>query len=400
MKTSRRTGTALTQEVATLRTRLAEAEDALRAIRGGEVDTVIVAGQQGQQVFTLQGAEHAYRALIESMNEGALTLTGDKVILYANQCFARIVRCPLEQVIGSSFRRFLAPADRPGLRRLMKQSASFGTKVPLLLHGGDGSLQPVQISVQEIDQDGSNSLTIGMVVTDMTEVREHEARLRALTQRVVQAQETERGRVALELHDHITQLLCAVAFRSAALAEKISTRDRPAKLEARALHAMLTRTGQEVERISRNLRPSVLDQLGLDAVLRETCTEFTHRTGLAVQLTCVELNPRLPADTELTLYRILQEALKNIEKHAGAHHVVVDLSQPGDSVQLTIIDNGIGFDSNRRPAARKGVRGLGLLSMNERANYVHGTLTIKSGLRAGTEIIVRVPLVSVTPAAA
>ncbi len=387
-------------ELAALRARLAVADETLLAIRNGGVDTVLVEGKQGPQVFTLQGAEHSYRMLIESMNEGALMLSGDKDILYANQCFARMVCCPLEQVIGSSFRRFLSPADRVSLRRLMKQSATSGSKVPLLLRPRDGLFRPVQISVWEMERNVTGNLTIGMIVTDMTEVREHEVRLRALTQRVVQAQEGERGRVALELHDNITQLLCAVAFRSEALAGKISARDGSARLEARALHEMLGRTAVEVERISRNLRPSVLDQLGLEAVLHQTCTEFTRRTGLVIHLSSVELKMRLHAEAELTLYRILQEALRNVEQHSRARHVSVDLSQAGDSVQLTIIDDGIGFDSNRRPAARKGVRGLGLLSMNERAAYVHGTLTIKSGLGAGTEIVVRVPLVSAAPAAA
>jgi PAS domain-containing protein len=80
------------------------------------------AGKQSSQVFTLEGAEHAYRVLIESMNEGALTLTADKMILYANQCFARMVKCPLEQVMGSSFRRFLSAEDRATLRPLVKRA--------------------------------------------------------------------------------------------------------------------------------------------------------------------------------------------------------------------------------------------------------------------------------------
>lgn len=383
-----------------LRARLARAEETLRAIRRGEVDTVSVAGKQGRQVFTLQGAEHAYRTLIESMSEGALTLTGEKIVLYANRCFARMVRYPLEQVIGGPFRRFLSPADRTDLRRLMKLSAASGAKMPLRLNRSDGSVCPVQISVQEIDRDGAGNFTLGMIVTDMTEVRQNEARLRALTQRVVQAQESERGRVALELHDNITQLLSAVAFRSEALAATLSTRDSAAIREARAMHELIGRTAIEVERISRNLRPSVLDQLGLDAALRETCTEFARRTGLTVALTAAELTERQPADAELALYRILQEALKNVEKHARARHVAVSLTQSAGFVQLTILDDGIGFDSNLRPAARKGVRGLGLLGMDERAAYVHGTLTVKSGLRAGTEIVVRVPRTSVTPAAA
>ena len=84
------------------------------------MDAVVVAGKQGPQVFTLEGAEHAYRVLIESMNEGALTLTTDAVILYANQCFARMVKRPLEQVLGSSFDTFLSAADQAALRPLLK----------------------------------------------------------------------------------------------------------------------------------------------------------------------------------------------------------------------------------------------------------------------------------------
>ena len=102
------------------------------------------------------------------------------------------------------------------------------------------------------------------------------------------------------------------------------------------LREMLGQTAEEVERISRDLRPSVLDELGLVAVLRDTCAEFAERTGVSVKLACVPLTARLPADTELALYRILQEALKNVEQHARARHVTVRLTQQGDFVQLTI----------------------------------------------------------------
>jgi PAS domain-containing protein len=106
-------------ELVRLRTRLTEAEETLRAIRAGEVDAVVVAEKRGARVFTLEGAEHAYRVLIESINEGALTLTMDETILYANQRFAQLVRCPLEQVVGGSLRRFLSTEDRRALRSLM-----------------------------------------------------------------------------------------------------------------------------------------------------------------------------------------------------------------------------------------------------------------------------------------
>lgn len=380
------------REVAELRSRLAEADEALRAIRSGEVDAVVVAGKKGPQVFTLEGAEHAYRVLIESMNEGALTLTADKMILYANQCFARMVKCPLEQVTGSSFRRFLSVEDRATLRLLLKRPDKSGSKIQVLLNAGDGSQMPAQISIRPLAKGDFNRATVGMVVTDMTEARRNEELLRNLTHRVMQAQEAERGDVALELHDHITQLLCAVRFRSQVLADGLSTRDGPSKGEAIKLREMLGKAAKEVERISRNLRPSILDQLGLIAVLRGTTTEFADRTGVFVKLASVQLTARLPADTELALYRILQEALKNVAKHARARHVTVSLMQQAAFIKLSIHDDGIGFDPDRRVGRRKSKSSLGLLGMRERATYLGGVLKVKSVRRVGTEIEVRIPL--------
>jgi signal transduction histidine kinase len=213
-----------------------------------------------------------------------------------------------------------------------------------------------------------------------------------LTQRVVQAQEAERGHVALELHDHITQLLCAVLVRSQSLADKLSAGDRAAQSEAIKLRELLGQTAEEVERISRELRPSVLDELGLVAVLREATAEFAARTGLAVTLDCGPLMAELPAATRLALYRIFQEAMKNVERHAQARHVSVWLRQSGPSVQLVIQDDGIGFDLDPRPARRKNGCGFGLLSMRERATYVRGSLKINSTRRAGTSIEIRVPV--------
>jgi len=392
-----RTGRAPSGKLSDLPARLAEAEETLRAIRTGEVDAVVTAGKGGLQVFTLEGAEHAYRVLIESMNEGALTLTTDKTILYANQCFARMVKCPLEQVTGSSFHRFLSAADRAMLRPWVKRAAKVGSKTQVQLQAGDGSQLPVQISLRSLARKGANHTIIGMVVTDMTAARRTEELLRTLTHRVVQAQEAERRRVALELHDHITQLVCASLVRSQTLANQLSAHGGCLQQEAITLREMLGQTAEEVERISRGLRPSVLDELGLAAVLRDTTKEFAARTGVTLKLTCGELTARLPADTELTLYRILQEALKNVEQHARARHVTVQLTKPDSVVQLVIHDDGIGFDPEHHPARRKGRGGLGLLSMRERAIYSGGALKVKSVCRAGlakagTAIEVRIPL--------
>ncbi len=383
------------RELAELRARLVEAEEALRAIRTGEVDTVAVSGKQGRQVFTLKGAESSYRMLIESMNEGALTLTSNKMILYANACFARMVKCPLEQVAGSSFRRFLSVDDAATLRPHMKKAARSGSKMQMMLLVGDGSRLPVQISVREMDNDGSGNITIGMVVTDMTETRRNEELLRGLSNRLVQASESERGGLALELHDHITQLLCAVLVRCQVLVGGLLTRNGPALQEVVKLRDMVGQAAQEVERISRNLRPGVLGELGLVAVLKSDGDKFAKRTGISLKLTCVQLPARLPPETELLFYRITQEALRNVEQHARARHVTVHLTQPGAFVELAITDDGVGFDTEHHPTKRKSLRGLGLVSMRERATGAGGQLSVKSAPRKGTSICVRVPFTHV-----
>ena len=292
MKTARHkssSGSASSRELAKLLARVAETDETLRAIRNGEVDAVMGVGRKKAQVFTLDGAEHAYRVLIESMNEGALTITADKTILYANQCFARMVKCPLEQVMGGSFRRFLSAEDRATLRPLLKQAAGrSGYKIQVLLNAGDGSQMPVQISIPPLAKNVLNHEAIGLVVTDMTAARRSEKLQRDLTHRVVQVQEAERGHLAHELHDTVTQMLCAILVRSQTLGDKLPARNKSAKWEVKKLHEIIRRTVEEVERISRNLRPSVLDQLGLIASLHDTSTEFANRTGVSVKLVCVK----------------------------------------------------------------------------------------------------------------
>jgi two-component system, NarL family, sensor kinase len=380
------------RKLAEVEARLADAEEALRAIRSGEVDTLVVAGKQGRQVFTLQGAEHAYRLLIESMNEGALTVTAEKMVLFANKCFAKMVKCPLKQVIGSSFRRFLSPADRAAFKSHLKNDGRSGSKLQMVLLASDGSQMPVQVSIRSTKGNGSNGATFGIVVTDLTEFRNAEGLMRELTHRVVQVQEDERGRVALELHDGITQLLCAIVFRSQALVGSLSAQEGPAVEEAMKLRDMAGRTVEEVGRVAHNLRPNVLDQLGLVAAMRDAGTEFADRTGVSVKMACAPMSARLSSANELTLYRIFQEALRNVEKHSGARSIAVNLTMPDLFVQLQIKDDGVGFDPEKPPVGRKGRGSLGLFGMRERVSHAGGALELTSTRDGGTEIKVRIPL--------
>jgi PAS domain S-box-containing protein len=381
----------MARELARMRARLAESEETLRAIRDGSADAIVVAGEHGSRVFSLDAVGNAYRVLIESMNEGALILARNETILYANQSFATLVDSPLEKVIGSSLRGFLSTDDRATLRPLLERSGKSGAKLQVQLRGARGSSVPVQISLRPLPENGFMRPTIGVIVTDMTLARRNEELLRKLSSRLVQAQETERGRLAGELHDHVTQLLCAILFRFQALADKLSLREGPFKGEAKKLREMLGEGAEAVERISSTLRPATLNDLGLVAVLRAASAEFTLRSGVPVTLSCATLKARLPSEIELTLYRIAQEALDNVARHARAKHVTLELKVTRAVVRLSVHDDGVGFDSNRLSHERRGRIGLGLLGMRERATFVGGTLEINSTRQTGTQIDVHIP---------
>jgi len=228
-------------------------------------------------------------------------------------------------------------------------------------------------------------------------LRTSEEQLRTLANWAMQAQENERAGLALTLHDNITQLLCGIQLRTHTLLNQLPASEAPAKREATRLRDMVGNAAGELENISRNLRPGVLTELGLVAVLQSTTEEFAERTGVGVKLTCVPLRERLPSETELTLYRILQEALRNVEHHARAQQVTVRLMKPVASIRLVIHDDGVGFDPEDHRAQRNGKIGLGLLGMRERAICSGGVFTVRSVLRtsrakSGTMIEVRIPL--------
>jgi signal transduction histidine kinase len=221
-------------------------------------------------------------------------------------------------------------------------------------------------------------------------LRTSEEQLRTLANWAVQAQEDERAGLALKLHDDITQVLCAIRFRTHTLLAKLPPSGATAKREAIKLREMVGNAAEQVEIISRNLRPGVLDMLGLVAVLRAAGEKFAERTGVAVQLDSVPLTERLPAAVELAIYRIFEIALNNVEKHAHARHLTVGLKQSADFIQLTIRDDGVGLEPDSAAGGNKS-GSLGLLRMRERANSVGGTCKITSARNAGTEITVRIP---------
>jgi PAS domain S-box-containing protein len=168
-------------EVDALRARLREAEEALRAIRSGEVDATVIPAPQGDRVFTLRGAERPYRVFVEKMNEGAVTLKADGTILYANQCFAKMVRMPLNTVIGSSIHQLVTPTDQPRCEVLVHQGVTGTSKGEITLRAADGTLVPTTCSLNALPMpEAEGACLIATDITDRKQREEAMARLVAI----------------------------------------------------------------------------------------------------------------------------------------------------------------------------------------------------------------------------
>jgi signal transduction histidine kinase len=203
--------------------------------------------------------------------------------------------------------------------------------------------------------------------------------------RVVTGQELERQRLARELHDETGQALTSILLGLKAVEEARAPDEM--RSAARALRELVVATLQDVRRLAVELRPKALDDFGLVAALERLGNSFSEATGIVVQLEASLGDERLPADVETTLYRIVQEALTNIVKHARARNVSILLVRRGGSVTAVVEDDGEGFE----PGA-VGAEGLGLLGMRERVSLIDGRLTVESTPGAGATLAVEVPL--------
>lgn len=213
-----------------------------------------------------------------------------------------------------------------------------------------------------------------------------DSKLNELAQRVIDTQEEERARIARELHDGISQNMVGVRY-VLDLAQRKVQQGAPDALQAIERGADGLNTAiKEVRRISHDLRPGLLDDLGLTAALEALTHNFTERTGVPVRLKSVAFKNLLPADAKTALYRVAQEALTNIERHADANHVDILISSNRSGLQMIVRDDGIGFD----PQPKKGKGGLGLRNMEERMAHFGGQLHVTSSPR-GTTLIARLP---------
>jgi len=306
---------------------------------------------------------------------------------YVNQSWADLTGRPLEAALGSGWADGIHPQDVDRTRAVYVNA--FDRREPFhveyRLRRWDGEYRwIVATGVPRFNVDGSFAGYIGSG-TDVTDRKLAEEALSMVSQRLIEAQEEERTRIARELHDDIGQRLCVLQWRLDKLKglPRVGELDEKVSTVREEVAALVT----DIHGLSHRLHPARLEYLGLAAAAAELCSEIADRHGLEMHFQTEGIPNGLSPRISLCLYRVLQEALHNAVKHSGARYVAVSLKGDVDRIELTVGDRGMGFD----PAEAARGRGLGLTSMKERVKAVDGQFSADSSPQRGTTIVARVP---------
>ncbi len=342
---------------------------------------------------------------ITSLNESVVITDSHDTILSVNPAFTTMYGYDAQEAIDrdASFLR-LRPADNSAGMAIRDKRLAGGWTGELIATRKNGEDFPVLLSSSVVRDDTGASIAIVSITRDITEQtrmrrqldeaeRQQLAGLRRFAISVQQAQEEERARISRELHDDLCQRLSGMKFAAEVITDRILPGNRKVIRQLRSFEDELDRAISEVRRISGNLRPSVLDDFGLMSALKLLCKDFQSQHGIRTSLEVESPVPEeLDPDVEIALYRIAQEALSNIAKHAKASAATIRLRVQNSSLRLLIEDNGKGFTSDRAAIAREPGHGLGLISMRERTELLGGVFVVDSTANAGTTLSVTIPM--------
>jgi PAS domain S-box-containing protein len=372
----------------------------------GEIFTSALARKRADTL--LVESEGRFRLLAETAPVMVWMAGPDKRCSYFNRCWLAFTGRSIEREMGDGWSEGVHADD---IERCMTTYCdAFDARLPFRmeyrLRRFDGAYRWIlDTGVPRFAPDGTFEGYIGSC-TDVDEQKQVEAALRAreaslsktreglrrLAAKLLHAQEEERRRIAREMHDDWTQRLALLSIDIARLAKQIGEPEQALPL----LHAMqeqLVSLSEDVHAVSRQLHPAILDDLGLVEALRSECTTFARREGIAIDYRADAVPPGLAKDAALCIYRVVQEALRNLAKHAAVKEAVVSLAVAGSELRVRIEDRGAGFET----AAERSHPGLGLSSMHERVRLVGADLAITSAPGQGTTVQVRVPLPRTTP---
>ncbi|MFC1964115.1 PAS domain S-box protein [Chloroflexota bacterium] len=343
----------------------------------------------------LQESEEKYSNLVERANDG-IVIIQDGIMKYVNPRLAEMGGYTVEEVTGTQFSDYVPPAERPKLVARYMRRMSGKNVEPIyetMLRRKDGIDINVEINASTISyQDSAADLVI---VRDITERKQAEEELKASRERLrsfsthLQAvREEERTKLARDIHDELGQALTALKIDLSWLAKECPADRKPLLEKAKSMSKLVDTTIQRVKSISTELRPGLLDVFGLVAAMEWQVSEFKKLTGMSIKINTEPEDIVLDRDRSTVLFRVFQELLTNVARHADATRVKLDLTEEADKVVLTVTDNGKGITRARISDPRS----FGLLGIRERVRSWQGEFRISGTPGKGTKAVVSIPL--------
>ena len=331
--------------------------------------------------------------------DAIITVDRNQTIVLFNKAAEKIFRCPAATAIGGPLDRFIPERFRRAHRGHLKRFGATGTTTRIMgarLHlfglRADGEEFPIDASISQVTAGGNKFYTVILRdITDRRRAQEDQERsyqeLRDLSSAMHEVREAERLRIARELHDELAQWLTALKMDVSWLSSRLPRDQAPLVDKVEKMKGLVDTTVASVRRIAADLRPVMLDDLGLTPALEHLLHDLSQRSGIVVGLDVDDSLPDFREPLASALYRMAQEALTNVVRHAEASEARVEMRFKGDDLILTVRDNGKGFD----PEAAEKKKSYGVMGIRERAHTLGGRASIARLDGGGTLVEVVVP---------
>ena len=363
---------------------------------GGRFFTALLCDLSQEHDLRLELAtlRQRFEAIFELSPNAVWIAEGERIVFVNRACMALFAAPSRESLVGRSIYSLLHPDSHAVVRQEVGRALESGATLPLLherIERLDGKVRDVEIALAPLPDHGQT--TLQMVITDITqrklealELARSRHALRGLSERLVEAREDERRRIARELHDDLGQRLTALKMELASLRQGLAGRAAEGRIGA--MLELLDETVASVRRIAADLRPLMLDDLGLNAAIEWLARDAARRMGVEVTVRLGEGDPPLDERASIALYRMVQEALTNVARHAHATEAHIDIHDVGDTLVLSVRDNGIGFPDS----AMQKEGSFGLMGIRERAFMLGGEMEVDNPPDGGGRLVVRLPL--------